>query len=1852
MRGVPARGGSLGADDEGNQDVDLAAHAERSLAGLRAKLLDLKRSNALLNLRQGKSVVRVIDEVPEYLFGQLLGGGAFSFASLRALERDEGEEDEAQVDDEATGVAIRVAKEMGLNPSFDLPRPTAAPPKKHSDFKIQTRLFPDELEGALEKLRRKTNTFLQELGVPTLYFAFGFLEWFEADHSDKANFAPLVLMPVTIERQLRGSQYVFEVRVTEGGEPQINATLRVKLRRDFNLELPEALNDEKEIGSYFQAVERTVAPMKRWAVRRFMTLGTFRFERLVMWEDLGATNGEWKPTSHPVLKRLMGAEASDHSVASTDPDLDSPEFERRAPLLVTDADSSQTMAVVDALQGHNLVVRGPPGTGKSQTITNMIAAAISSSKSVLFVAEKMAALDVVRKRLEDAGLGAFALELHSTAAPKRSVMDQLQRRMAVKATGTPSRWQDRLAEVCEKRDALNQYLRAVNAPFGNLGITLYEILWRLEQIRATSPVPAALTEVQLPNVVQLSTHQLAREQEQLQTLCRLHREVRESASSLHPWEPFVERPDIQLADEGLLLARMTAWAKTLTELQATALALLPNRCPTPDEVPQVLRDTEQLALPQQLSALADALSAPMLGSSVEPTIQALNEIAACAAHLRQISSTPAAVGQSRAAFAPFVSAVRELEKGDLTLRESRSALQEAATQAKGLHDALPHLRRIGELCGAPTLPLNADGVRARIQLVAELRRTERKVLLARTRSAVAEKPPELLHTITAEIERVRSRIVEHDKSLSGWRTVTADECRDAATTLRITGWWGRLFGGAFRAARAFAVKITRGTTTDRFALANQAEEVAQTLEEMRRLENDARLTAAGIEHLDWANTDLQLLTSVDEWAKHIREATASGDQMAAFVRRTLLASPLDVLDAVQHELADESVGILERWVSKQLPLDLENTAQRFGDLARLGTQLLDTMTAAGIRQETKLSELVLAAKLLEQADAAKQVLVKHQPLAQALGPSWQVVQQQPRLLRDALEWTTRAQRICDQLGLPPPRGAAWSEWAQATAGRVKRLSEAASRETQARTQAQETGVEVTSAFTRTKGALADLIALANIALAAAEQLHPWLQYRRARASVLNNPRLAGLVRAIDADPHLGDHYPWLVYRDLVREAAKQYPQLETAAWSGETLEATRQRFAALDVEVIKLQRAVAQDALLQRTPPWGNDTGPKSTWTELALVKNEVNKEKRHIPVRDLVNRSPLALQALFPCFMMSPLSVAQFLPRKQEMFDLVIIDEASQMRPEDATGAVLRAKQLVVVGDEKQLPPTSFFESSASDDEETETESVESILDWGQSAFTHARELLWHYRSRHESLISFSNEQFYGGRLQVFPSPESSVGRGVQLVEVDGVYHASLNHREAERVVQAALHFMRTEPERSLGIVAMNHPQSELILTLLDDEIRKSRNDEYRERWAATLTPFFVKNLESVQGDERDVMFVSLTYGPSREGSVFQRFGPVNGADGHRRLNVLLTRAREEVRVFSSLRPSDIRVETASRLGVRVLRDYLEFAHAGGRLLTPGATERKKEHDSPFEAVVSEFLMRLGFAAEPQVGVKGFFIDLALRHPDYAGGFVCGVECDGAAFHSTRSARDRDRLRQEVLERLGWKIIRVWSTDWFRTPDKAREKLKREVLSALQQRLANPRPQRPPPPPPAPPAPPVPRAPAPRVPQETKSAAPPVVPAAARRPPGAQLALLEPGPTTRPDAPQLSLLQPPPPAPPDRTPPRDQSDRDPLAEAILRNLPPEARSCPSCDRQLILGREDRPTLRCTSPSCSRVRVEPPFEALSAAVEQLKARCQCGEALHVVKDPYRFPGCSAYRTCQTKHSWAELRTRLKTVPPS
>jgi very-short-patch-repair endonuclease len=442
--------------------------------------------------------------------------------------------------------------------------------------------------------------------------------------------------------------------------------------------------------------------------------------------------------------------------------------------------------------------------------------------------------------------------------------------------------------------------------------------------------------------------------------------------------------------------------------------------------------------------------------------------------------------------------------------------------------------------------------------------------------------------------------------------------------------------------------------------------------------------------------------------------------------------------------------------------------------------------------------------------------------------------------------------------------------------------------------------------------------------------------------------------------------------------------------------------------------------------------------------------QRPRTPIRQMMKRAGRSILALKPCFMMGPLAVAQYLEPGAGDFDLVIMDEASQLKPEEAIGAVARGAQLVVVGDQKQLPPTSFFDRMMSvDDEDDESQvnaatSSESMLDLCVPVFPR-RTLKWHYRSKHESLIAFSNQRFYDRQLFVFPSPYPKTKHlGLRYHYVgNGIYQNRQNIPEARRVVDAVIEHMQSRPDESLGVVTLNITQRDLIDELLEQRLRTFEPGElYRARWETEGWPFFVKNLENVQGDERDVIYISTTFGKA-PGTVVvrQNFGPINKEHGWRRLNVLFTRSRKSLHVFSSMQPGDIVEGPGTPRGTAELRGYLEYASRG---ILAGATYGPREPDSDFEIAVIDVLKAKGYDVQPQLGVAKFFIDIAVRNPDRPGEFLAAIECDGASYHSGVSVRDRDRIRQEILESLGWKnrIWRIWSTDWFRKPQREIEKL------------------------------------------------------------------------------------------------------------------------------------------------------------------------------------------------------------------
>ncbi len=532
--------------------------------------------------------------------------------------------------------------------------------------------------------------------------------------------------------------------------------------------------------------------------------------------------------------------------------------------------------------------------------------------------------------------------------------------------------------------------------------------------------------------------------------------------------------------------------------------------------------------------------------------------------------------------------------------------------------------------------------------------------------------------------------------------------------------------------------------------------------------------------------------------------------------------------------------------------------------------------------------------------------------------------------------------------------------------------------------------------------------------------------------------------------HLADLLARTWYEQLLDAAGLERPAL--AGFNGQIHGAHVARFQQLDrlqFEINQFELAASHWESIPRSGAGG----------QMGVLQREFHKKIRHLPIRRLMLEAGHAIQTIKPVFMMSPMSIATFLPPSPELqFDLVIFDEASQVRPEEAFGAMLRGRQVVVVGDNRQLPPTSFFRKmEEADDEATDFNpagDTESVLDLLLAQGAPQRMLRWHYRSRHESLIKLSNQEFYDSQLVVFPSPDAGRER------LGLVYHylpetiyergsSRTNPGEAAVVAEAVMEHARRSPHLTLGVAAFSQAQMQAIQDELEIRRRADPSLEpfFREDHAAG-EPFFVKNLENVQGDERDVILISVGYGRSEDGRVLQNFGPLNKEGGERRLNVLITRARLRCEVFTGMGAEDIR--DSERHGVMALKRFLQYAATGSAEL-PAATGRPA--DSPFEEAVGDAIRRAGYRAVHQVGSAGFSIDLAVVDPDHEGRYLLAVECDGATYHRAQSARDRDRLRQQILEGLGWTFHRIWSTDWFHHPERERGRLLEAIERARREK-------------------------------------------------------------------------------------------------------------------------------------------------------------------------------------------------------
>jgi len=1671
-------------------------HIREKLLTIRLKLLDLSKRNRLLNYRHNKSAIRVIDEQPRQVFDYLVKSAKpMTFIALEPPDEAEGD---SPGSNGTNGVATAdvAAEHMGVNLSDDIPEPNVSEeqvPERHRDNKLQTKLFVEILEAQLRRMASKARTIIEETGSNQLYLALGFLEWRERDDSSREFEAPLIMIPVELKKKKRRSQKArcYEYTIQYTGEDLIpNLSLREKLAKDFGLILPD-FEDEHVIAgedaendldpeAYFEAIRDMVSNMEGWEVRRKIVLGFFSFSKIRMYLDLDPN--EWPGDSlvkNQHIHRLFGLEES-LSSDGTDPIEYDPESESFP--LVLDADSSQTEAIRDAMNGRDMIIQGPPGTGKSQTITNLIACFLDAGKSVLFLAEKMAALNVVHRNLEKVELADFCLEIHSHKVDKRQVRDSLRKRndLITRNVGITSE----IAQLNAVKESLGKYILAIARPVGPKDETVYEVLGKSENLRSRLTNPSGLTMQESDSIGELEM------QEALSLLDSLSRQYKEiGVPRKNIWCGF-EAETLVLGDESKVAEYLEAARAALAKILETV-----GTCYAALRVEAASREITAVGLEAMCTFAKHVPPSDMqfdLAAKVFQTgdkrmweqartfQQLIHDYLKMTTLAGEMFSNSAAISTDDAA----------------TLRKQLDGLLEwgISTIDKSLAESLYAISdKLGILlqkCG-DLVQDELPAISSYLENVADLDRIEAIITLFHTMPEEIERI-DISRLLSSSIRLLATELIEESERLLREREELSsvfardDACEiEELSTIRrvlrqkqksVLRWFHRDYRQARNQLNAF---LRDPSLIKNRALADLTERLEHLLRGEQEFGQKREYNEMFGEMFRGLDTEWNRLRRVVGWAANLIDATRSADEAKLLVGRLcmsqlrssnetfsqIVTSIRQTIETYARQMKDLGcTQSLDDLLSRKI-VSLRGECEKQRDIC---SAIHDSSIADMLPEKCDISAAKSALDALIESHRLRTQLNTDQQMKSMLGPHFAGIRTNIDALMETVDWALRAR----ELNLHEELVAKLTAEDMNTA--IAEISNAAKKLNQG-FEVVKSNINRLSRFgeldiqTFCGGVLehlpiGDLEAKLAVAISQTDRLPKWAGYRRMvqKATGLG---LKEIVASIESEvvpaEEACDVYLYALYDGLARQQIRSNTELAT--FTRVDYEAKRARFAKLDSEMLTLYRRRIAHHACQRHVPRGQRGARVREWTDRCLLEKEFSRQRGLVPVRQLMNRAGNAIRALKPVLMMSPMSVAQFLKPGEHHFDVIIMDEASQIQPHDALGAIARANQMIVVGDSKQLPPTTFFQTEMEnpDDEQgeesifDETDAGFSILDMCDAVGLPPTRLKWHYRSEHESLIAFSNSQWYDNELIIFPSAgtdSTKLGIAFHYVE-NATYAAGKNEVEADYVARQIIAHTRRYPELSLGVGTFNLKQREIIEDRLD---RLAREDSTAElaleeftRKHKDVEPMFIKNLENLQGDERDVIFISCTFGPDKDtGQVFQRFGPINGPNGWRRLNVLFTRAKKRMEVFSSMRHEDI-VIGPSFEGRIALKKFLKYAESG--MLPDLGHRTERGPDSDFEVAVAKVITGFGFQTELQVGVSGFFIDIGVCHPNRPGDFILGIECDGAMYHSSRSARDRDRLREEVLLRRGWNIHRIWSTDWFKCRADETERLKNRLQELIE---------------------------------------------------------------------------------------------------------------------------------------------------------------------------------------------------------
>jgi very-short-patch-repair endonuclease len=1385
---------------------------------------------------------------------------------------------------------------------------------EESSYSVQTNQTIKEMQKTLRSLRDKAKTANEEQGTNILYLSFGFLKWRETANSDYTYSSPIILVPVTLTVESIASPYILSLHEDE---IVLNPTLCHKLENDFGITLPD-FNEEIDIDDYLTSINELIAN-NQWEASSDVSLSLLSFLKINMFKDL-----EWhkeKIKQNTIVRAISGDTDACEKIPEELVDFDFDNNLKPTQVFqVVDADSSQMDAVLCAKRGISFVLQGPPGTGKSQTITNIISECLADGKKVLFVSEKMAALEVVHKRLTNAELDDFCLILHSHKAHKRAVLDQLGNviKMAAKKVQLSDEAYQKLNALQSDRDKLNDYANQLVEKISPLDKSIFEANGILAHLDSYGEIIFAIE-----NITQITKEQYNKQLYLLEQFSGTIGKMSENYSN-NPWNG----TDVEAVTNELR-----------HDVGANLTTLVPK---TSDATQTVQRIFNELTLQWKNSYIALQQLIPVL------------EIA----KQSPIVPVPWITGNE---ITPLFDEITKCEQRKSLFLQKRNELK-----------------------------------------------TEYESIFANDNSINDLDITNLSNTSNIEKETEKSKVYLLEFPYSNWKN----------------------------------------SVSRTFSLFEETNEQATKLNDLHNIivtefEN-------GIFDVDFQGIYNRYKTDYTSFFKVFKKSYRED-------KKAIQAQYKTIVKKVTDEMALNIIAKLRTHSELKTWFSIHNgeLISCFGELYNAEKTnfalIKQYFTAFKSLEKSKsiLAELHNITKTIEKEE--HNLIAHYQFFYKGLNTEWEEI-------RKSLTWAANFRKQVSDNNLNV-------SFVESVCSNVETVKLCNNYSVVIQTILNDIDTEFQwflSLFGETEKiktlslpALQDRLERCKNNLFLLEE---WIDFRNAR----ENCRKVGLndylVKIDELQIDRNNIIPCFkkrFFRLWLDAVLPDYPAV--LSFRRRTHESTINEFAELDKLQFAIAKAIIKSKLIDNLPQMNHFT---SGFDEIGILKREMNKQRKIMPVRKLFKAIPNLLLTLKPCLMMSPLSVSLFLEADTYMFDVVIFDEASQVCTENAIGAIFRGKQVIIAGDSKQLPPTNFFTASTSDiefdtddDEEDDSSAYESILD--EANLLPERTLLWHYRSRHEHLIAFSNAKIYRNNLITFPSNrENTKDNGVEYVFVENGFYdrggKSGNVPEAKKVAELVFEHFRKQPNRSLGVIAFGEVQQQAI----DGEIRsmRLRNQQYEHFFNEdTNEPFFIKNLENVQGDERDTIIFSIGYAKDATGVFRMNFGPLSKSGGERRLNVAITRAKYNVKLVGSIMPTDIIIEKISSDGPKLLRSYIDFAINGADSLIRTTTENDFTwHDSPFEEAVYNFLDRKGYKVGTQVGCSGYRIDMAVKHPTLSGIYVLGIECDGAAYHSARTARERDRLRQDVLENMGWKIYRIWSTDWIKDPITEGEKLIAAINNAI----------------------------------------------------------------------------------------------------------------------------------------------------------------------------------------------------------